>query len=330
MNTTYLTPPAAILDFIRNHDKFFILGHNEPDGDCLGSQMGIAALLKKMGKNVSLYSPGPFRRPEIQEYEKLFAERFPAGSKIPGAVLIMDCSTLERIGDGLKEDIKDLPAGVIDHHAAGDDFGEVRWIAPEAPAVTLMVFKLFQTLGVPLDKEDADALFLGLATDTGYFRHLDENQEKAFVIASELVKAGTNPKAIFQKMNGGRTLESRILLGRLLARTQSHAKGKILVTYETLEEKRSFGPENRDSDILYQQLQGTRNTEVIILIREETEGTRSVGLRSLNYIDVGALAGRMGGGGHPRAAGFNTEKTRQEIVKELLEILTPETALLDN
>ncbi|MBI9102028.1 MAG: bifunctional oligoribonuclease/PAP phosphatase NrnA [Spirochaetales bacterium] len=328
MNAVELRPPQSILDFINSHENFFILGHNEPDGDCLGSQLGVSILLEKLGKTTTLLSPGPFRRPEIQEYEPLFSERIAEaalsearkGNK--SGVLIMDCSTMERIGEGLKEDITGLPIGVIDHHASGENFGEVRWILPKAPAVTLMVYSLYKAMAIELDKREAEHLFLGLSTDTGYFRHLDETAQGAFSMADSLVKAGVSPKKIFQKMNGNRTLESRVLLGKLLARTESHLENQILVTWETLDEKKSFGPENRDSDILYRQLQSIKNSEVIILVREESEGSRSVGLRSRDKVDVGAIAASKGGGGHPRAAGFNTEKPLQEIIAELIEIVT--------
>ena len=316
-------PPEEIIKFITDYPDFCVLGHSEPDGDCLGSQLAISILLQRLGKKVSLCSPGPFRRPEIKEFEPLFMDRIPEEMK-DCAVLIMDCSTMERIGEGLKDDIAGLPVGVIDHHGSGEKFGDVQWILPAAPAVTLMVLHLYSAFGIKPGKSESEYLFLGLATDTGYFRHLDASSAGTFEAAESLVKAGVNPKEIFHRMNGNRSLESKILLGRLLARTEPRCGGKVLVTWETLEEKNRFGEENRDSDILYMQLQSVSDAEVIILVREESEDLRSVGLRSLRKIDVGALAGRMGGGGHQRAAGFNTRDSRDEIIRKLLEILSKE------
>ncbi len=328
MNTNTPTPPEKLLSFLNRYTRFFILGHSEPDGDCLGSQLSISILLDKLGAENHLYSPGPFRRPEIQEYAPLFSTRIPgtltadARQKGDTAVLIMDCSTMERIGEKLRSDIEGLPLGVIDHHASGEQFGEVRWIEPSASSVTLMVHHIYKALNLNIEIKEAVFLFLGLCTDTGYFRHLEEGSETTFSMAADLVKAGVNPKRIFHKMNGNRSLPSRILLGTLLARTESHLNDRILVTWETLEEKKRFGPENRDSDLLYLQLQNIKNCQAVILVREETETECSVGLRSNNTIDVGALAARMGGGGHPRAAGFYSSKSRREIILELLDILT--------
>jgi len=323
-----LNPPDALLVFLKQYRRFLILGHGEPDGDCLGSQLGMALLVRKLGARAVLLSPGPFRRPEIQEYSSRFQNRIPedilkdireSGPAGSGwAVLIMDCSTPERIGPELQEDIRGLPVAVIDHHASGADFGSVRWIEPKAPAVTVLVHRLYTLLDLPVEKEEAELLFLGLCTDTGYFRHLEEGSEDTFLLASRLVEAGVNPKGIFNRMHGNRSLESRILLGRLLARTESWLEGRVLSTWESLEEKRTFGPENRDSDILYQQLQSVRNCEAVLLIREESETERSVGIRTREAVDAGQLASERGGGGHKRAAGYNTTLSRQEILQDLL------------
>ena len=320
-----LTPPPEVLTFLGKYRRYFILGHQDPDGDCLGSELGIARLLEKRGVQAVLFSPGPFRRPEIIDYAPRFQNRIPPALRKEAleaedtAVLIMDCSTLERIGEGLREDIRDFPVGVIDHHASGEDFGICRWIEPRAAAVTCMVHQSYKALAVPLDAEAAEDLFLGLSTDTGFFRHMEAGSAAVFRTAADLTDAGASPKKIFQRMNGNRTLESRILLGILLSRTESYHQGALLVTFETLEDLDRFGPDNRDSDTLYQQLQGVRGCEMVVLIREESEGVCSAGLRSNRRVDVGALAQSQGGGGHPRAAGFTSSLPRQDLINWLVD-----------
>ena len=317
-------PPDDLLVFLRKYRHFFILGHQDPDGDCLGAQMAMGRLLKKAGGETHLFSAGPFRRPEIQEYAPLFQESIPGTLKRRGlqdgdtAVLIMDCSTMERIGNTLLKDVEGFPLGIIDHHAAGEEFSQCHWIEPKVPAVSLMVHRLYRSLGIPLDQTDAECLFLGICTDTGYFRHTGEDGGAVFRTAAELTDAGVNPKEFFHKMYGNRSFESRVLLGTLLARAKSHYGGKLIVTYETLEEKDHFGPENRDSDILYQQLQAIRGCEVVLLIREENDRECSVGLRSNRHVNVGALAQRFGGGGHAKAAGFNSPLPREKLISRLV------------
>jgi len=324
-NPLIISPPTEVIDFLKNYKRFFILGHKDPDGDCLGSQLSMGHLLEKTGAEVRLFSAGPFRRPEIENYGPRFSPRIEQTEKERAlhsgdtAVLIMDCSTLERIGEDLRSDIEGFPLGVIDHHAAGEDFGVCRWIESKVPSVTFMVHRLFQEMNIPLDPVAAEYLFLGLCTDTGYFRHIEEGSAEVFRTAADLTDAGVSPKKIFQQMNGNRSLASRILLGRLLERTQSHYDGQLLITYETLDDQNEIGVENRDSDILYQQLQGVKGCEVVLLIREEEEGLCSVGLRSHGKVDVGTLAQENGGGGHRPAAGFNSPLPREELIRTLVK-----------
>ena len=121
-------------------------------------------------------------------------------------------------------------------------------------------------------------------------------------------------------MYGGRTLKSKQLVGRLLSRVRSELDGKLMITFETEEDLLEFGSENRDSDALYQQIQGIKNVEAIILIRFESINEISVGLRSRHYADIGAVAKAFGGGGHKKAAGFTWNGSAEEITEKLLTV----------
>jgi phosphoesterase RecJ-like protein len=127
---------------------------------------------------------------------------------------------------------------------------------------------------------------------------------------------------------GGRPIGTRVLLGRLLERTEALLGNKVLLTYETLEDIETFGTENRDSDSLYQLLQTVEGCEAIVFIREEEVDNCTVGLRSNNSIDVGSIAHSFGGGGHKRAAGFTWTGNRLEITRRILA--TFESALHKN
>ncbi len=314
-------------EFIDSYTSFAIVGHKEPDGDCLCSQLTTASLLSKLGKRSVLLSPGPFVRPEIMHLEQEFHSSLETGIRetgvSPEAAIIVDCSTAERIGD-LGKELEGTPSCVIDHHASGDSFGRARFVDPDAPSVTLMIFQLYRFLRVRLEKEDAQLLMFGLCTDTGYFRHLGKNGADAFRVSADLVECGASAKETFHDMYGNRSLQSRTLLGLLLSRTESYFDGRFLLTYETLEDTGKYGRRNRDSDSLYQQLQAVAGCEGIALIREESETESSVGLRSLHDLDVGALAQRLGGGGHRNAAGYSVKGRVSEIRSALLEELERE------
>ena len=315
---SYLPPPEEVVNFLERYTSFYVLGHIEPDGDCLGSQIALGNFLQRKGSAVFLHSPGPFTRPEIGDLEALFSLRIETGSISAGsAAIILDCSTPDRIG-GLYDAIAGLPLCVIDHHASGSTFGDVRWIEPGAPSVTFMIQQLIQSHDGNVQPDEARELFFGLATDTGFFRHLDIDGADGFRVAADLVDAGCSPKEAFARMYGNRPFSSRLLLARLLERTRPLAGGKILYTYETSADRLSLGPESRDSDILYQLLLGTRDCQLAVVIRNESDTTFSAGLRSIVDVDVGVIAKEFGGGGHAKAAGFSYVGKRSELESLLL------------
>jgi bifunctional oligoribonuclease and PAP phosphatase NrnA len=311
--TMITTPPEGLVAFLDRYRRYFLVGHTEPDGDCLGSQLALGSYLAQRGKEVRLLSDGPFSRPEVMDLAGRFIKD-PDSAELDheSALVMLDCSSPDRIGR-VKDSLVHLPAAVIDHHASGDDYGEVSWVVPSAPSVTFMILKLIGASGRRVTPDEARDLFFGLATDTGFFRHLDENGAAALKAASELVAAGASPKTTFMRMYGNRPYGSRKLLGRLLERLSPLADSRLLYTYETLADLNDLGADARDSDQLYQLLLGTRNCEAAIVIREERPGECSAGLRSLYDLDVGRIAKEFGGGGHAKAAGFSYTGSRSEL-----------------
>ena len=313
--------PQSLLQSLRDYSRFIFIGHEDPDGDCLSSQYALASFLSRQSAETALVTPGPFERPEIEPYRQSFRLHLPE-DVLPERtlVVVMDCSTLDRIGY-LAEEIEGMQVAVVDHHSSGRDFGDIRFIDSAAPSVTYMVLYIIEALGGRPSPEEAKSLLFGLATDTGYFRHLEGGTEDTFHAVARLVAAGANPKAVHQWMYGGRLLESKQLLGQLLSRATRRLGGRAIFTYETLEDAERFGKQHRDSDALYSHLQGIKDNELVILIREEAPGRCTVGLRSHAAVDVGALAREYGGGGHARAAGFSWEGSREDIEESLLKRL---------
>ena len=311
-------PPASdVVDFIRDGSHFIVAGHKEPDGDCAGSQLALASALRRLGKTVTLASAGPFKRPEIVPYKDLFQKEIPPHELAGARVLVVDCSMEERTGD-LAATLRGLPTALIDHHASGAPYGQACYLDAAAPSTTVLVLALMQALGLTPTPEEAGFLFFGLATDTGFFRHVDGGGAEVFRAAADLVQSGANPKAVFAQINGGKTLNSRLLLARIL-----------IMSTEELEDTRAAGGESRDSDTLYQLIQSVEGVEAVALLRQETPETCAVGLRSRDSIDVAAIAARFGGGGHKNAAGFLTQGTLDGLYPRVLaefEALMPPRA----
>lgn len=315
-------PPQALLDFLDTYETYYLVGHIEPDGDCLASSLALGSFLRRRGKRVRHFNEGPFFRPEVKRFEEHFEGGLSveeALSERNAATVILDCSTPERVGN-LGAALRELPAAVIDHHSAGEPYGDVSYIVPTAPATSLLVQKTIEATGSELTPEEAEYALFALSTDTGFFRHLDIGSDVAFHATARLVAAGASPRRVFDMIYGGKSLASRKLIARVLSRTETRHGGRYMISYETAADTAEFGRENRDSDTLYQLMMGTRGCEVIALLREDTASSCTGSLRSNNDIDVGAVAQRFGGGGHKRAAGFLVQKPWQTVMDELKSI----------
>jgi phosphoesterase RecJ-like protein len=315
-------PPPEMVDFIRNGARFIIAGHKEPDGDCAGSQLALASALRRLGKTVTLASAGPWKRPEILPYKAFFQQEIAPSETAGARAIVVDCSMEERTGD-LAAALRGLPVALIDHHASGTPYGDARYLDAAAPSTTVLVFALIQALGLTPTPEEAELLFFGLATDTGFFRHVDSGGAAVFSAASSLVHFGANPKKTFSMINGGKTLNSRLLLARILARAETHYNGKLIMSTEELEDTRKAGGESRDSDTLYQLIQSVEGVEAIALLRQETADTCAVGLRSRDSVNVARVAAEFGGGGHKNAAGFLTQGSIKDLYPRVLAAFKP-------
>jgi len=314
--------PEELVTFIKTGSKFIVAGHKEPDGDCVGSQLALRSALLRMGKEAIACSAGPFKRVEIKEYSEKFTDIPPETKKTDTKVIIVDCSAKERTGS-LYEAIKELPCAVIDHHAAGNHPPSTSespiFVDSEEPSCTILIYKLIKTLCVDLTEEEASLLLFGLCTDTGFFRHLTEKNAHVFEYSAKLISCGASPKKTFYKMNGGKSLSSRILLGNILSRTESFFDGRLLFSYETLSESETFGFEGRDSDSLNQMLLAVENVEAVVIIRQELADNCTVSFRSIDKIDVAQIAASFGGGGHKNAAGLAIKGEIPIVKQKILE-----------
>jgi phosphoesterase RecJ-like protein len=314
--------PDELLDFIRDGTKFLLAGHKEPDGDCVGSQLALASALKRLGKEVIPCSAGPFKRTEIASFADKFIQMPGEKDREGSRVIIVDCSAADRTGD-LEPALTGLPTAIIDHHATGssgaDRSGEVVFLDTEAPSVTFMILALIEALGLDPSPEEADLLLFGLCTDTGFFRHVDNQGAETFAYASRMIRAGASPKDAYLAIHGGKSLGSRVLIGLLLSRAESHYGGKLIFTSEQYEETQRFGLEGRDSDSLYQLLQGVAGVEAIVVVRQESPENCTVGLRSRDSVDVAKIAAQFGGGGHKNAAGISVPGTIGEFRPQIIE-----------
>jgi phosphoesterase RecJ-like protein len=321
----YGTIPDSLIAFIKTGSKFIVAGHKEPDGDCVGSQLALASFLRRMGKEAVPCSAGPFNRTEIKPFAGRFISEPDEKLKQNSKVIVIDCAAPHRTGD-LAPHLEGLPLAIMDHHKTGEHPASTAeapvYFDPEAPSVTFMILRLMEKFGMEPAGEEAELMLFGLCTDTGFFRHVDNTGAETLAAASRMVQAGANPKKIYQAIHGGRSLNSRILMGLTLSRSEAFFGGRLVLTTETYEDTRRFGMEGRDSDNLYALLQSVAGVEAIVVIRQEKPDKCSVGFRSRDAVDVAAIAALFGGGGHKNASGLSIAGTIDEIKPKILEAFT--------
>jgi len=314
--------PARLLRCIEEKDHFLILGHTDPDGDCVAGQLVTAMILRRMGKTAECFAEKPFTRREIIPFSESFSYSTPAADNPNAtAVIALDCSTLDRVA-GYTYSLEPLPLIMIDHHSSGRPFGTLRYIDAEAASTTILIHRLMKALAMKPTEEEAQLLLFGLCTDTGFFRHLEACSGDTLHTAAELSEAGASLKMIYSTIYGGRSFGARVLLGRILSRCEFLLNNTLVFSYMTRTDLEEFGEEAKDSDTLYELLQGISGVVTVVLVREETDGTQTAGIRTNHTIDAGSLAARFGGGGHARAAGFSSSLGIFELRQELLTAMS--------
>ena len=323
--------PKQVFDALCAAESLVILGHEDPDGDCVASQLAVAEFLARRGKRVGVYSAGPFHRHEIRAYAPRFRPAIEAETlrRNPLAVLL-DCASPERTGS-LASQLAGLRTVVIDHHPPGPPgtpdagYGDLRLVDPSAPATAYLVQLILESGGAAIGPDLASLLLLGLCTDTGFFCHIPAGNTAAFEAAARLVANGASPRDTHQRISGGRSFAHRRLLGTLLLRTERFHDGRVLFTYQSLADLRALGDTPAGQDELYQLLRTVDGSDVLAFVRERPEGQCSVSLRSAPAVDVAAVARQFGGGGHRQAAGFTWTGTVDALRPLLIDRLGTET-----
>ncbi len=310
--------PTELIDFLAAYDHYVIATHKEPDGDCVGSSLALDEWLRRTGKTTTLLSSGPFKRTEIKEYQDRYVSRIPEALPSDSvALVVLDCSNIERVGEA-GEGLPHYPTAIVDHHATNAEQGGLCFLDASAPSTTVLIQLAIEKAGKGITQPEAEYLLFGLCTDTGFFRHLDDRSSETFACASRLIAVGANPKKTFARMNGNKSFGSRILISRILSRMKRYYGGKLVVSYETMADTEEYGLEGRDSDALYQLIQSIGGVEAIVIVRQESAETCTVGFRSLDRVDVSRVAVQFGGGGHRQASGLAIEGTIDALTPKFI------------
>jgi phosphoesterase RecJ-like protein len=306
---------SQVVELIENKQKFGITTHIKPDGDGVGSSLGLCWLLRSLGKSAEVIVRGDIPlayrslpgADEIRNIEKVDNDY--------DAVFIIECSDLHRPGiDGL-----DTQFTVnIDHHATSEHFGTVNWIDSTASAVGEMIYNLVKAIGGRVTKEIAECVYMALVTDTGSF-HFSNTTDRTLKVASELIKAGARPAAISEVVYNNYPWSRIELMRQVLATVKRDESGKVASMRQTLKMREEAGAVDGDNNGFVNIPLAARDILACVYMREVGEGEYRVSLRSKGDINVAKVAERWGGGGHRNAAGLRIEGDWNEKESELVE-----------
>jgi phosphoesterase RecJ-like protein len=309
---------ALVLDELRAAERFVLTTHEHPDGDALGSLAAMQQVLCAMGKDaVSFMAAEEFPLP----YEYRFLELPRLVTSVPEdvddrTVIFLDCGNIERNpATELKQGARILN---IDHHHDNTRFGTIDHVVPAASCTAEVIWDLMRALGVELTQPIAEALYVGLVTDTGRFMY-ENTGSCAHVMAAELIAAGIDVHEIYRRLYEGVPQGKLELLARGLSAVERFDGGLLTVTQLTREDYAVTGADESYSEGVVDHLRSVEGTAVAGLVREllsDSAATRrKVSLRATDdRVDVSAIARALGGGGHRRAAGFSTDMEFAELV----------------
>ena len=308
---------SQVVELIENKQNFAITTHIKPDGDGVGSSLGLCWLLRSLGKSAEVVVRGEIPlayrslpgAADIRDIEKV--------DKSYDAIFVIECSDLQRPGiAGLDEQF----TVNIDHHATSEHFGTVNWIDSTASAVGEMIYNLVKAIGGRVTREIAECVYMALVTDTGSF-HFSNTTDRTLKVASELIKAGARPAEISEAVYNNYPWSRIELMRQVMSTVKRDESGKVASLRQTLQMREEAGAVDGDNNGIVNIPLAAREILACVYMREVGENAYRVSLRSKGDINVAKVAERWGGGGHRNAAGLRIEGNWDEKERELVEAI---------
>ena len=316
-----------VINQIKKAQHLLLASHCNPDGDAISSLLALGLALDMLDKKVTLYNASPI--PAVYRF-------LPAVEQIVGhtkeaaaydAALSLDCGHLSRVGEVYTK-VSQIPVIInIDHHITNTCFGDIQLIDPDASSTAEIVYRLIKALKAPINKAIAMAIYTGILTDTGSFRFSNTNQA-AFAISQEMVQYGVKPYSVAQHVFGTYSLGRIKLLNLALDSIEISDNGKLSIMTLTNDMFEETGTQPEDVDGMINYARRIEDVKVAALIQEQKNGNTNSGklrdfhvsLRSDGTVDVAAIAGAFGGGGHSSAAGFQVKTSMTKLKSDIITL----------
>jgi phosphoesterase RecJ-like protein len=309
---------AEVALLLSEHDRVIVLGHQFPDGDAIGSVLGLGRMLAASGREVQAGWPEPFDIPAKYSF-------------LPGMDLLTRPAELDFEGrlanasrlEELEQNVMARPVINVDHHPDNTMFGTVNIVDETAAATSQLIFSMAPDVGLVIDREVAICLYTGLVTDTGRFQ-FSNTTAVTLRMAGDLMSRGVEPHTIFENVYQDDSLEYLRLSGDVLRNAVYEPDLGLIYGFLSQEDLRSFGVRMSETEDLIDYLRALRGHRVVALFKEQADGRIRVSLRSRIDTDIGSIARKLGGGGHRVAAGYTSTRTLfgealDELKDELIE-----------
>lgn len=315
---------SRFVEIVRRYRRFMLTTHIRPDGDALGCEMALAEALEKLGKDVLICNvfsvPSNLQFIDGKKKFKKLGVDVTLDQLIDREVLIiLDTSAWAQLGS-MADVVRSTKAikVVIDHHLSEDNLGAEVFKDIEAEATGRLVIEAIDQLKVPLTAEIAQAAFIAVATDTGWFRFSSTTAE-TFGLIARLVAAGANPDEIYKNLYENDSLARLRLIGLALERAQSELGGRLIHTYIDNKDFHATGAISSDSEDIINMTLLVGGTEAAAIFVEQPKGGFKISLRSRCQLDCAALAEQFGGGGHKKAAGLFIDEPLESARTKVLD-----------
>lgn len=306
-----------IVELIERNDSFLVVAHENPDGDAIGSTLGLALALRQMGKAATPFNIEPV--PESMHYlpgVDLFRHQLDATDQFD-VVFALDSGESSRTGIDVEKHGKSVVN--IDHHPHSE-FGDICYVDTASSATAILIYRLLLQAQHPVTDDVAESLYLGILSDTGSFRYSSANTE-AFDVASKLVATGIDPWDTASNLYESYAPQRMQLLGKVLSTLDISTCGRYASLSMNHQDLNSCGalPEHADGFVNY--ARAIRGIEVALFISENGHSEYKISMRSRGLVDVGTLARQLGGGGHHNAAGARLKGSLPEVKASLAQHL---------
>jgi phosphoesterase RecJ-like protein len=311
---------------LRSRERFLLTAHEGPDGDALGSLLGMHHLLTQLGKDsVMFLAAKEFPLPIEYRFlplEEVFHE--PPADMADRTVVFLDCGNIDRMPVAF---LTEAGGDVIniDHHHDNTRFGDFNLVDVDASCTAEIVYDLAVLLGVKITREMASALYVGLVTDTGKFMY-ENTDAHTHRVAAKLIDAGVDVDDTYRRLYEHVPIEKLRLVARALGGIQRYCGDRLALSYITAADYEAVGAGEEMTEGIIDHLRSLDGTKVAAMIRDlgdRGRAARKVSLRSsAGEIDVSAIARKHGGGGHKRAAGFSTDLELDALVSFLCDEVT--------